>query len=1273
MSVVGERVRSPYKGLSPFDDSDVDALLFFGRSRETEIVVANALAARLTVLYGPSGVGKSSLLRAGVVHRLRRLPLEQPLAVAYFNTWSGDPVAGLETVIRAALADTFGGDPGDAPGSLPDRIESWTAALRGELCLVLDQLEELFLYHGDGRSESGLLEELPELVTRPGLRVNVILGIRDDELARLDVFKARIPALFSNYLRLDRLDREAGRAAILGPLGHYNELAEEDERVSIEPTLVDAVLDEVEAGRIDSGVVGRGAVPEQVEQAGRIEAPYLQLVLQRLWDVERSRDSALLRVSTLSELGGAQHIVEDHLDRAMAALTEAERNVAAGMFDHLVTPSGTKIAHTVRDLASFARVDRARVEPVLRALSRERILRPTGDAGGDRYEIYHDVLAGAVLAWQAQHESESMLARERVEAQQRQRRLAIIAAISLAAFAVMAVLAVYAVSQRSSARHQTAIAQQRRVEAEQSAQKERVANDKAQRALARLRKEKAHVQALNASNKRLAKHERDQAKSLADQNLKLLASKAALERTDAQLNDRNDALDRSNATLNQVNGKLQATNVDLLAAKARAVEQRKKAEAATGRARMAKQKTQAGLLLERAQAELATDPAASVQDVLDSDRTARSPRVESTLRTALLALHVQAELPGSGPAAAAAYSPDGSLVAIADRNGIVRLFRVASASRVAQLENRSPLNAVAFSPDGRTVAAAAKDGRVRVWDAETHALRQTLVQGAPAVTVAYSADGRLLATGGGNSATLWDAASGLELRRLPHARPLRSVAFSPDSSLVLTVSNESAAHVWNAATGEPVAALPQRQEVTSAAFSPDGSLVVTGSRDTTGAIWEARTGREVAPLVGHTSQILAVAFSPVGDRIATGSADGSTRVWGLDGRMLDSERGSSYAVDAVAFAPDGQSIVSASTDGTAFTFGPAQQTQRLLGQAGGLRSAAFAPDGSTVMTLGAATVRLWEPYGEPVLRGIHRGTGAATSVAFDPSGRLLASGGEDGDVVVQHAHGVPVRTLRMGSPVVSLSWGRDNVLAIATRDGKVHLRPGARARDARTLAHGSTLVAATMRVDGGTVATAGTDGAVRIWLRSTGALLYELTPPPGVTSVALDPTGALAAVGDGKVILVYDLRHGGVHSLVGHTDRVTAVAFSPDGSRLASVSRDRDGRVWNASTFAPIAVLRKHSAFVSGVAFSPDGRWIATAGPLKAGIWSASPTDLPGSFLAFARGNTQPLASVAFSSRGWELATAARDGSIRVVDCKLCATRLPLEAYARAQLARLHR
>src|SRR3989449_3334681 len=182
---------SPYKGLAAFEDSGVDALFFFGRDRDSQVIAANLMASRVTVLFGPTGVGKTSVLRAGVAYKLRQ---EAGVDVRVHSSWIGDPSEAL-----ADLAPRAGRD----------------------LYLMLDQFEEFFLYHEADRT---FVDQLADVIRRPDLRVNVLIGIREDALALLDAFKEVIPNLLSNRLRLENLDRAAGEAAIRGPLQRFNEL-----------------------------------------------------------------------------------------------------------------------------------------------------------------------------------------------------------------------------------------------------------------------------------------------------------------------------------------------------------------------------------------------------------------------------------------------------------------------------------------------------------------------------------------------------------------------------------------------------------------------------------------------------------------------------------------------------------------------------------------------------------------------------------------------------------------------------------------------------------------------------------------------------------------------------------------------------------------------------------------------------------------------------------------------------------------------------------------
>src|SRR5205823_12649248 len=165
------------------------------------------------------------------------------------------------------------------------------------------------------------------------------------------------------------------------------------------------------------------------------------------------------RVETLHRLGGAATIVRDHLHGALDELDAEEQDVAASMFEHLVTPSGTKIAHRAPDLAEYANVPEDALGRVLVALTRNRIVHSVD--GSDRYEIFHDVLAEPIRAWRQQRRLE----RERLAARRRQRRLYVVSVVSLVALAVVAGLAVWAFSERSSARSQARHAHARELEA----------------------------------------------------------------------------------------------------------------------------------------------------------------------------------------------------------------------------------------------------------------------------------------------------------------------------------------------------------------------------------------------------------------------------------------------------------------------------------------------------------------------------------------------------------------------------------------------------------------------------------------------------------------------------------------------------------------------------------------------------------------------------------------------------------------------------------------
>jgi WD40 repeat protein len=953
---------SPYRGLAPFEDTELDALYFFGRERDTEIVVANLIASRLTVLYGPSGVGKSSLLLAAVARKLRNLP-EGPIVVV-FSSWSDHPEHGLASAL-AAVADIEGGELLD----VVDRVQQ-----AHDVYLILDQAEEYFMYHGD---TGGFESALAELVNRP-LRVNVLLSLREDTLARLDRLKGRIPNLFGNVLRLDRLDRVAGRAAIVRPLERWTEL--EDERVVAEDVLVERVLDGVGTGRIELGPGGIGATEQNGSPRG-IEAPYLQLVMQRLWDVERAAGSTTLRAETLDSLGGAGQIVADHLERAIEALTPAQREIAARLFEHLVTPSGTKIAHEASDLAEFAGAAEDEVEPVVATLARHRILR-TDESG--RWEIFHDVLAGATLAWTGRYAAERA-----IDAERRRRRRAIqVAGAILAAAVILAAITVFAVAQRERARTEARDAQARRLDAASAA----VLPTDPELGLL-LASESARLSPGPTSEEALRNA--------------LLASTV-----------------RERLSLGELVGELAISPNGRLVGAVGIDGLLRIWDLLSGDVRVQRRVgpngglsfTQRGTVVAHGGA---GPPVELARDGQVGCTFGSAPVADAVVagRRVVLSNGQIFDTGTCGRKSPIGGVPRGTTMVVASRDG-ARVGFVAgdraviaalpAARVIADIKHRTEIVSLVFDTSGTRIVTAASDSPVaRVWNGTNGALAHELAGHVGDVVVAtLDPTGSVVVTGSNDGqARVWDAKKGDLLWVLSgHGNFVGAVGITPDARSVVTGSRDRTSRTWTTTARLISVHAGHTDSVTSTLFTPDDHGVVTGSADGTVRVWDAGTAPELVEAnVVPPSPPRLRARSPDGTVVAR--ADGAiVRLAKRDGSTIELT-GHEDLVTSVDFSPDGRRLVTASRDNDAMLWDVDSGTRLSVLRAhfGPVFDARFSPDGRWIVTGGPTSAGLWSAKGT-FIRYLRRepnplpGPNPVEVAAFEDDSRTIVAVSRDGTI-----------------------------------------------------------------------------------------------------------------------------------------------------------------------------------------------------------------------------------------------------------------------------------
>jgi Novel STAND NTPase 1 len=548
----------PYVGLQPFTAKD--AAYFFGRERERRIVSANLFAAPLTVLYGPSAVGKSSVLQAGVVSHLSAEPRT---AVVYFASWQGDDyVARLKAeCLKAISAVHTSPVVVDAAVPLDEWIASAMSQFRGVLLVMLDQFEEYLLYHREDAA-AAFDAELARVVNSHSSSAHVLIGLRDDSLSKLNRFSKRIPNLLGNTLQLRRLSAEAARRAIVGPIERYAADHPGERPTRLEPSLVDRIVAEVQIENVAATLSGGIAGVQASEDRGLIETAFLQLVMTELWRAASARPGdRVLDAATLDSLGGAKAIVRRHVEKEVGQLAPAERDIAAKLFLHLVTPSGAKYALRTEDLVELAGQPREQVSRVLTALAGARILRRLDPP--ERYEIFHDAFAAALIEWrkeylhgQAQQEAlraaEQQRARERAELVRRRRWQAALMSTAL----LLSGIGVYVVHQQrdraelsarleiSKAQQETAVAamQAAQVAAQQSAAEKRAADTRIAAREAALDVDRATLQGDRAKAEALRRDQQEKQRS-AD------AAKAEAERLARESQEKLAAVNRAQTRL----------------------------------------------------------------------------------------------------------------------------------------------------------------------------------------------------------------------------------------------------------------------------------------------------------------------------------------------------------------------------------------------------------------------------------------------------------------------------------------------------------------------------------------------------------------------------------------------------------------------------------------------------------------------------------------------------------------------------------------------------
>lgn len=1120
----------PYVGLAAFQPAD--EARFFGRERDVASLMGQLRNHRLVTVEGPSGVGKSSLVRAGLLPELQRSgqpwewfiirPGRQPiasLATMLARITPVEPIA--DEVTETGAERTRIAELRRHPGVLGTMLRGRCFRRKSRCLLFVDQFEELYTLGADDEARQTFVRCLEQVVDDVSSPLRVVIAVRSDFRTRLAEHRGFTSEVVRGTMVLTSLDRASLRTALVAPLVGLGYVFENE-------SLIARILESI--------------------QDTHAPLPLLQLTAERLW-MARDVLAKCISEQGYDSIGGVEGVLAAHADAVLTGLTPHEYTLARMVFTRFDEHASAYVS--LNDLRARVGADAVDdLERVVHHLAQARLvlLELDGEVG---------------VAVKPSHDS---LVEDRTKS-------------------------VHGPLEDTDA---VKFNSQLRASARQWEQEGRTVDllwrgHAAERAKYWLHpeqaerlemngRERAFLQAVVASDASARRRRRRVVSVIITLSctiavaLTLLATQVRYQakRADDNVTEaRRSAVVARNAT-RLVSASSYRRDPTMMLALIRELEP---AAALPPRwrnlARWASLQDIARVVLDhgRIVSSAAFSPDGARIVTASWDNVARVWNAHGTEAPVVLVGHRDRVY-------SAVFSPDSMRIATASWDGTVRVWNDDGTENVTLQGHDDRVYSAAFSPDGTRVVSASWDRTARVWHADGAGQPVILRGHTDRVYMAvFSPDGaRVVTASGDRTARVWQVGGrGTPVVLRGHEDKVSSVAFSPDNAFIATGSFDGTMRVWRVdALDTPPEMYEHEDRVSSVAFSSDSARIVTASFDRAVRVWRIGESRPLTEIKGHQKRVSSAQFSADGTRIVTASWDETARVWDVSrSRTAIQLRGHRERLYSAAFSPNGFRVVTGAGDNTARvwrTDGTGEPTT-LKGHTDVVYSATFNPDGTRVVT-GSwdRTARVWRTDGTGVPIRLEGHRDRVYAAAFSPDGTRIVTASADNMVRVWNADGTGPMRLFLGheGPVYSVSFspsGTRLVSASADKTARVWNVDG-RGEPIRLEGHADRVFSAAFSPSGTHVVTTSWDNTVRIWS------VDGLDEP-----IVLEGHEAVSVAGT----------------------RAGEGAFSPDGARIVTVSDDSTLRLWRADGTGVPMVWQIPSIDAYSAAFSPDGGHIVTA------------------------------------------------------------------------------